>query len=270
MAAFPVLRAHRRGRWQAWSAAALQADVAALAAGWQALGVRAGDRVGAVGPLGAPFVLSLLALRALGAQLVPGGPLRHVLVDSSHALEALRACQAEAGTVVLAHGLPGAAPAGAVPFGTLFQHGACTVDLEIDTNRTGDRASVIAEFDPAWTPGLSRLLSDWLPRGAVLHLPEPGGDAWADRRTAAPREWWADAPTLARAADELDARLPAAPLSSWARWRAQRVLGLSSGLRYTGDAQLPAAARAVFDRLGWVDAAEPLLPAGAAFAAGVA
>jgi hypothetical protein len=252
-----LLRAHRRGRWSAWSAAALQADVAALAAGWHALGVRAGDRVHAVGPLGAPFVLSLLALQGLGAQLQPApaqGALRHVLVDGTHELEALRATRRDAlGTVVLAHGLPGTVDGDAVPFGALFGHGQRPVPLEIGQGGP----AVLAEFDTAWAPGLALLQQQWLAQGAVLHLAEPGGDAWADRRSVRPRQWWADAATLARAAAELDDRLPwpaEQPLSAWQRWRAGRVLGLRSGPHYVSDAGLPAALRRRFEQLGWQDA----------------
>lgn len=261
----PLLRAHRRGRWSAWSAAALHADVASLAAGWHALGVRAGDRVGSVGPLGAPWVLSLLALQALGATLQPAaavGPLRHVLVDDTQSLESLLATRrADLGTVVLAHDLPGAVPGVAVAFDALYGHGQRSIAWPALATAPGPR--VLAEFDPGWAPGRVLLLQRWLQQAAVLHLAEPGGDAWADRRAVRPQQWWADAHTLGRAAQSLDERLsvPAdRPLSAFARWRAGRVLGLPAGLRYVSDAGLPAAVRQRGAQLGWQDAAvEPVV-----------
>src|SRR5215210_6602441 len=65
-----ALRSRRRGQWRShsWQRLAAQADQAAR--GWAALGALPGDRIVALGPLGADLIVTLFAADALGATVV--------------------------------------------------------------------------------------------------------------------------------------------------------------------------------------------------------
>jgi hypothetical protein len=269
MAAAPTeaLRVRRRGRWLSWTADGLDADVARLAEGWRAAGVQAGSTITAVGPLSAPFVLSLKAAALIGARvqplallsdaaLPPDVPLAHVLVDGTHELEALLARRPVGlGQVFIAHPLRAeiadAAPGLHLrPFADLLDSGSASTGV----SRAGARAPnagsrVLAEFEPHWAPGLHWLQHAWASRAATLVIPEPGGDAWADRRQARPDLWLAPAGTLEAAALDIGPRARRAP--AWLlRWRAASVLGLRPGLQLVTDGPLSRDAAAVFEALG--------------------
>ncbi len=93
-----ALRVKRLGAriWMSWSELALQVQTAAL--GWAGLGVGPGATVWAVGPLSESFIITLLAVQALGARLrvtapvTPGdawGQARFVLAHGTADVDAL-------------------------------------------------------------------------------------------------------------------------------------------------------------------------------------
>ncbi|WKB55900.1 hypothetical protein [Eleftheria terrae] len=286
IASTDALRVHRRGQWLCWSREGLRADVAALAEGWRRAGVRDGDTITTVGPLSAAFVLTLKAAPLIGAcvqplqwradaDALPDVPLQHVLVDSTHELEALLARRPTGlGQVHVAYPLRSTAADGAVavrvlPFAGLLRgpdaNAGPTRDEPADPlEQHADRQRglrVLAEFEPHWAPGLAWLQQEWWRQAATLVLPEPGGDAWADRRRARPDLWVAPAGTLEAAARDIARQTEGRP-GGWLRWRAAAVLGLRPGLRWITDGPLSRPTVELLESFG----AAPLSSAGGATA----
>lgn len=167
-----------------------------------------------------------------------------------------------------AHGLPFAAPA---PLARV-EAPERGVDARLapptaggaDIATAGQRA--FAEFAPGWLPGAAWLLGPWLQGGATLVLPEPGGDAAADRHEAAATGWLAPGARVRLFADELRQRTPARglagavtraalagashPLAAFARRRIRAGSGLARTERLLTDADAAAEALALLAALG--------------------
>jgi hypothetical protein len=163
------------------------------------------------------------------------------------------------GRVVIAHPLRAAGSDSAPgvqlqPYADLLRQRAAEVEPNARVEAAAARGPrVLAEFEPHWQPGYTWLQQAWPRTAATLVIPEPGGDAWADRRDAKPDVWLAPLATLQAVARELSGAARHAP-AWWLRLRAASVLGLRPGLRLVTDGPLPPAAAAVFEALGAVPA----------------
>jgi hypothetical protein len=243
-----ALRVLRHGAWRRVSWSELAVDVKRSAEGWAVLGLGPGDGVVALGPLGVSFIVTLLAVQALGA---------HVRVaDDASLVDAL----ATAG-FVLAYGTTevdqvlmhrpaalralvvenefGAEPSAGLAltgWQRLLEWGSGGATLEASVIESvalrapqpeGGIAAltpaqlgaaphafaawpgVLADFPLHWLPGLRWLMGSWLSAGSTLHIAEPRGRAGADLARARPGLWVASAATLAAFDADARSRIPA-------------------------------------------------------------
>jgi hypothetical protein len=244
-----ALRSRRRGQWRAWSWQRLAAQTELAARGWAALGVRPGDRIVALGPLGADLIVTLFAADALGASVVLAddapqaqvvGEAPFAFADGTHELErllrlrgtALRAAVVgDAAVVPTSRQIDGvplhsiaqlldlgrshtALPSHAVPDALVKVAGQHGVLRALGTSEAAvpelSRADrVFADFPPTWATGLVFVLHTWPARAPLLLIPEPHGDAAADQREACANFWLASPERLAAAVAMLRARVPA-------------------------------------------------------------
>lgn len=249
-----ALRSRRRGQWRAhtWQRLAAQADLAAR--GWAALGVLPGDRIVALGPLGADLIVTLFAADALGATVVLAhdaaepeviGDARFAFADGTHELERLlrhRGPLLRAAVVGDAAVVPPSGRVDRVPlYGTaqLFAAGCAHATLPTNAGRSaiaqvvgrdgavhtlgtpesagpelGFADRVFADFSPTWPAGLGFVLHAWPATAPLLLIPEPHGDAVTDRREARANIWLAPPERLEAMAASLNARVPSRGLGA--------------------------------------------------------
>lgn len=236
-----ALRCKRRGAWWVHSWSQLAEDVQAAAQGWAASGVRAGDTLTVLGPLGAPLIVSLFAADALGAAI------------------AVEASEDEA-TLIRRSRLAGgdASHEGERRPATGARMGAAGHDAT--------RARVLADFDPSWRDGIDFIRNAWPEAGSLLLVPEPGGDATADRIEARATRWLAPARRLVAFEQTFADRAPSSglaaaavrsvrqgrggPIGGWVRARLAANLGIGSVREVRSDGDLPESTRALLVSLG--------------------
>ena len=251
-----ALRSRRRGEWRAWSWQRLAAQAELAARGWAALGVLPGDRIVALGPLGAELIVTLFAADALGATVVLAegaaqaqaiGETRFAFADGTHELERLlrhRGARLRAAVVGDASVLPTSgqvdhvpllghaqllasaraheeplAGAGRFPVAEVLTHDGAVHRLGSPQPAAPDLGladRVFADFAPTWLAGLQFILHAWPVAAPLLLIPEPHGDAVADQRAARANVWLAPAERLAAVAEQLLARVPPRGHAAWA------------------------------------------------------
>jgi len=290
--AWPALLAHRQGLWQVFSWAQWLAQVERALGAWAGLGLGAGETLLVHGPLSPAVLASGWAAQALGAELravvadkdadadTDSIAARWLLVDDAHQLErVLRQPAAQRRAVVVAddQAVAGSgAPAGlaVLGFDSLLAAQAPggnppgPVTAAAQALAAGGRPGlrVLADFGPGWAPGWAWLQREWVHTGVALVLPEPGGDAAADRQTAQAALWLASADRLQPLAAQWQDLAPAQGLAAaavrvalsarghlparWLRARIRRRLGLSATRRVLTDAAPDTPVLALLAQLG--------------------
>jgi hypothetical protein len=284
-----ALRLRQHGAWRrlSWSELAVRVDRAAQ--GWAALGVSQGDTVVAVGALGEAFIVTLIAVQVLGAQMrveeesaldAVIARARFVLAQGTREVDRVSMHRSASLQALVVENDFGAEPsADLVP--VAWQH---LIEGEgVAVSARGDAApepalapqplhpgaawrTVLADFPLHWLPGLRWLMTSWPVSGATLVVAEARGDTSAQLIEARPELWIASAQALAAFAAAGRSRVPASGLGaiavraaladgrgvlrSAARWRLRQVLGLGSVRAVLTEAQALPAAVVMVQRLG--------------------
>ena len=135
-----------------------------------------------------------------------------------------------------------------------------------DLSGLGEHDRLLADFDTTWSAGLHFILQAWPITGSLLLIPEPLGDANADRRHARATVWLAPLSRLNTFSAELTHRLPSdglaalvsqaalrgqsSPWAALARQRIKAVLGLQRLRRVLSEPGMPDALSAMLSALG--------------------